>query len=51
MCWVVNAVSTRYWKALLGATLSTAVFESISASASPVSVNVWSAEEEYAQSE
>jgi hypothetical protein len=51
MCWVVNAISTRYRKALSGATLSMAVFESISTSASPVSVNVWSAEEEYAQSE
>jgi hypothetical protein len=51
MGWVVNAVSTRYRKALSGATLSTAAFESISSSASPESVNVWTAEEEYAQSE
>jgi hypothetical protein len=54
MCWVlllVNAVSKRYRKALSGATLSTAAFESISASASPASVDAWSAEEEHAQSE
>ena len=48
---VVNAVSRRYRKALLGATLSSAAFESISASASPESINIWSAEEEYAQME
>jgi hypothetical protein len=48
---VVNAVSTRYRKAISGATLSAAAFESISASASPESVETWTAEEEYAQRE
>ena len=49
--WVVNAVSRRYRKALSGATISTAAFESINVSASPESVEAWSAEEEYAQRE
>jgi hypothetical protein len=44
-------VSRHYRKALSGATLSTAAFESINASASPESVEVWSAEEEHAQRE
>jgi hypothetical protein len=48
---VVNAISTRYRRALSGATLSAAAFESISASASPESVETWTAEEEYAQKE
>ena len=48
---VVNAVSRRYRKALGGATLSSAAFESIDASARPDSVRVWTAEEENAQRE
>ena len=48
---VVNAVSRCYQKALSGAALSTAAFESINVSASPESVQVWSTEEENAQRE
>jgi hypothetical protein len=48
---VVNATSRRYRKALSGATLSAAAFESINASASSDSVEVWTAEEEHAQRE
>jgi hypothetical protein len=44
-------VSRHYRKALSGATLSVAAFESINASASPDSVQLWSAEEEHAQRE
>jgi len=51
MSLVVNAVSRRYRKALSGATLSAAAFESITVSASPERVEAWSAEEEYAQRE
>jgi hypothetical protein len=47
----VNALSTRYRKALSGAMLSSAAFESINVSASPKSVEAWTAEEEYAQRE
>jgi hypothetical protein len=47
----VNAVSRRYRKALSGATLSAAAFETINASASPDSVEIWSAEEGHAQRE
>ncbi|KAF8265997.1 hypothetical protein EI94DRAFT_1587129 [Lactarius quietus] len=45
---LVNAVSRRYRKAPAGVTLSVAAFESINASASSNSVQVWSAEEENA---
>ncbi|KAI9433684.1 hypothetical protein BJY52DRAFT_1396147 [Lactarius psammicola] len=51
MSLVVNAVSRCYQKALLGATLSAAAFESITVSASPERVEAWSSEEEYAQRE
>jgi len=44
-------VSRCYQKALSGATISAAAFESINVSASPESVEAWSAEEEYAQRE
>jgi hypothetical protein len=44
-------VSRRYQKALSGATLSAAAFETINASAKPESVCIWSAEEENAQRE
>jgi hypothetical protein len=47
----VNAVSRRYRKALSGATLSAAAFEDINESASPQSVQNWTAEEENAQKE
>jgi hypothetical protein len=48
---VVNALSTRYRKALSGAMLSSAAFESIDVSASPECVEAWTAEEERAQRE
>ncbi|KAH9028953.1 hypothetical protein EDB85DRAFT_1867506, partial [Lactarius pseudohatsudake] len=48
---VVNAVSRRYRKVLLAATLSAAAFESISVLASPERVQAWGAEEEHAQRE
>jgi hypothetical protein len=48
---VVNALSTRYRKALSGAMLSVAAFESIDVSASPESVEAWTAEEVHAQRE
>ncbi|KAI9431800.1 hypothetical protein H4582DRAFT_2113351 [Lactarius indigo] len=48
---LVNAVSRRYRKALSAAMLSTAAFESISASASPERIKAWGAEEEHAQRE
>ncbi|KAH9013467.1 hypothetical protein EDB85DRAFT_1876985 [Lactarius pseudohatsudake] len=47
----VNAVSRHYRKALSGATLSAAAFESISVSANPERVQAWGAEEEHAQRE
>jgi hypothetical protein len=47
----VNTVSRRYQKALSGATLSVAAFETINASAKPESVRAWTAEEESAQRE
>ncbi|KAI9432452.1 hypothetical protein H4582DRAFT_1821080 [Lactarius indigo] len=46
-----TSVLTRYRKALSGATISTAAFESINVLASTESVEAWSAEEEYAQRE
>jgi Kyakuja-Dileera-Zisupton transposase len=48
---VVSAVSKRYKKALLGTTLSATAFESINSSATPESIQTWSAEEEHAQTE
>ena len=47
----MNSVSGRYRKALLGAIVSAAAFDSINASARPESVRLWSAEEERAQRE
>ena len=47
----MNAVSRRYQKALSGATLSVAAFETINASAKPESVLAWTAEEENVQRE
>src|ERR1700684_1604942 len=47
----VNAVSTRYRRALSGAALSVEAFESINLSATPENIEIWSAEEEYAQRE
>jgi hypothetical protein len=47
----VNALSTHYQKALSGAMLSSAAFESINVSTSPKSVEAWTAEEEHAQQE
>jgi hypothetical protein len=47
----VNSVSRHYRKALSGATLRVAAFESINASASSGCVEVWSADEERAQRE
>jgi hypothetical protein len=44
-------VSSRYRKARPGATLSAEAFESINSSATPESIEAWSAEEERAQSE
>jgi hypothetical protein len=44
-------VSRRYRKALSGATQSAEAFESINASASPDSIEVWTAEEENVQRE
>ena len=48
---VVNSVFRWYRKALLGAMLSMAAFETINASASPASVLVWTTEEEHVQRE
>ena len=45
----VNTVSRCYQKALLGATLSAAAFETINTSAKPESVHIWTAKEENAQ--
>jgi hypothetical protein len=47
----VNAVSTRYRRALSGATLSAEAFESINSSADPESIKAWSAQEVRAQLE
>ena len=47
----VSAVSQHYQKALSGATLSVAAFETINASAKPESVLLWTAEEENTQRE
>ncbi len=49
--YLVNSVPTHYQKAISGATLSLAAFESINSSATPESVQTWSAEEVYAQQE
>lgn len=46
---VVNAISRRYRKALLGAASSAKAFECINESASQDSVRAWTAEEENAQ--
>ncbi|KAF8273372.1 hypothetical protein EI94DRAFT_1696667 [Lactarius quietus] len=46
---IVNALSTRYRKALSGAIASFAAFESINASANPAHVATWTAEEMLAQ--
>ena len=48
---IVNTVSRRYRKALSGAALSATAFESINASASQESVQIWSTKEENAQRE
>jgi len=47
----VNAVCKRYRKALSGATLSAAAFESINSSATSESIQAWSTEEAHAQRE
>ncbi|KAF8264984.1 hypothetical protein EI94DRAFT_1590631 [Lactarius quietus] len=46
---IVNALSTRYRRALSGAIASFAAFESINASATPAHVATWTAEEMLAQ--
>ncbi len=46
---LVNSVPAHYRKAILGATLSSAAFNSINSLASPESVQTWSAEEVHAQ--
>lgn len=51
IAYLVNSVPTRYRKAIAGATLSSAAFDSINSSASPESVQTWSAEDEHAQRE
>ena len=48
---IVNTVSRCYQKALSGAALSATAFESINASASQESVQIWSTKEENAQRE
>ena len=47
----MNAMSRRYQKALSGATLSAAAFETINASVKLESVLAWTAKEENAQRE
>lgn len=49
--YAVNAVSKRYRRALSGATLSSAAFDSIDSSASADSIRIWAAEEERAKRE
>jgi len=48
---LVNSVPAHYQKAISGATLGLAAFESINSSASTQSVQIWSAEEAHAQRE
>jgi hypothetical protein len=49
--YTVNAVSKRYRRALSGAMLSSAAFDSINSSAGADSIRVWTAEEEHARRE
>ena len=47
----VNAVSKRYRRALIRASLSSAAFDNIDKSASAESIRVWAEEEEHAKTE